>query len=151
VSEDSEHEKRVAAEIARINAEEAHKRMLYDRTIGGPRAPRPSVEFIRQSVGDLKTEAEMEREARETVEKQERREAIEREDRAAFERSVEAHKASIEREKGAEPGERSDEREGFPPLPPQLPDPPAQDSRDDGRTDSKGDDLTDPKDDPLTR
>lgn len=42
---------------------EAEKRMLYDRTIGGPIAPRPSERFIRENVGKLKSQAQIDKEA----------------------------------------------------------------------------------------
>jgi hypothetical protein len=42
---------------------EAEKRVLYDRTIGGPIAPRPSEQFIREIIGKLKSQAQIDKEA----------------------------------------------------------------------------------------
>lgn len=46
-----------------LAAAEAEKKMLYDRTIGGPIAPRPSERFIRENVGKLKSQAQIDKEA----------------------------------------------------------------------------------------
>ena len=47
----------------KLAAAEVEKRRLYDRTIGGPIAPRPPEKFIRENVGKLKTQPQVDREA----------------------------------------------------------------------------------------
>lgn len=60
----SEHLNRLIEKGRRqLASAEAEKRMLYDRTIGGPIAPRPSERFIRENVGKLKSQAQIDKEA----------------------------------------------------------------------------------------
>lgn len=63
---------KMTAALSQVRDEEAHKRMLYDKSIGGDRVLRPSDEFIRQNVGELRNEKQIEREAARRVARDER-------------------------------------------------------------------------------
>lgn len=60
------------AAMRQVREEEAEKRMLYDKSIGGPMVPRPSDEFIRQNAGELRNEKQIELEAARRVARDER-------------------------------------------------------------------------------
>lgn len=63
---------KLTAATNQVREEEAHKRMLYDKSIGGDRVLRPSDEFIRQNVGELRNEKQIEQEAARRVARDER-------------------------------------------------------------------------------
>ena len=111
MSQQSERDRRIEAEIERIRANEAEKQQLYDRTIGGPIAPRPTPEFIRQNAGALKTEAEIRREAEAKILAQEKAEIRERENQRDVERSWKDHNARVERERSERPQDERREPE----------------------------------------
>ncbi len=90
---------RIASENERLQDEEAHKRMLYDRTIGGSLVPRPSEEFIRQNVGELKSEKQIGDEAGRRVDTEMAKEAADEQRRAEVERSIREHNRSVEKER----------------------------------------------------
>jgi hypothetical protein len=93
---DDELEKRVAAQLERLREKEAEKKMLYDKSIGGPQALRPSDAFIERNVGRLKTEEQLRQEARQKALKELKTERVDRERRAAAEKSLRAHTRRIE-------------------------------------------------------
>lgn len=95
---DLDRDQRVAAAVQALEKEEAHKRMLYDRTIGGPMVPRPSEDFIRQNVGDLKSPAQIQKEAEANVDKQMRQERAEAREREALEKSAQRRGAGVEQD-----------------------------------------------------
>lgn len=66
----TEFDKRIQAEVTRLQEKEAEKRFLYDRTVGGENVPRPTPECIEKCVGPLKSEAQIRQEAQIAVEKQ---------------------------------------------------------------------------------
>lgn len=101
---------RIAAETARLQSQEAHKRMLHDRTIGGPMVPRPSPEFIRQNAGELKSNKQIEQEATKRVDTQLRQEAVDQQRNAEVERSWDRHNEAVARKQRE--GERGADREG---------------------------------------
>lgn len=89
---------RIALEISRLQEEEAHKRMLYDKSIGGPMVLRPSDDFIRQNVGELKTEKQIEAEAIQQVDKKIAQEQAIAQERTEWERINEKHVQRLEKE-----------------------------------------------------
>ena len=95
---DEELEKKFAAELERLRKEEAHKKLLYDRNIGGQNVPRPSRSFVEQSVGPLKSDEQIRREAREQAMRTQRAAEIEAERRAEVERSMREHQSRIEKQ-----------------------------------------------------
>lgn len=72
MSQADDASQKLEAASHQVREEEAHKRMLYDKTIGGPMVPRPSDEFIRQNVGELRNEKQIEQEAARRVARDER-------------------------------------------------------------------------------
>lgn len=94
-----ERGERVAAEVARLQGEEAHKRMLYDRTIGGPMVPRPTEQFIRDNAGPLKNENQIRDEAGKRVDAQRDQERQIAQNRAEVDRSLRQHDAAVARER----------------------------------------------------
>lgn len=99
-----ERGERVAAEVARLQGEEVHKRMLYDRTIGGPMVPRPTEQFIRDNAGPLKNENQIRDEAGKRVDGQLEQERQIDQNRADLERSLRQHDAAVARERQTDRG-----------------------------------------------
>lgn len=60
----------VAQEKARLEAEERDKRLVHDRTVGGPMVPRPSRDFIEKNTGPLRSQEELTRLAEQRVDAQ---------------------------------------------------------------------------------
>lgn len=66
MSESDDAKRRAALfeqEKQRMEAAEKEKRLLHDRTVGGPMVPRPSKDFVEKCTGPLKSQAQIEREA----------------------------------------------------------------------------------------
>lgn len=94
---DTEYEKLVQAELTRLEEQESHKRMLYDRSIGGENAPRPSREFIEKNAGPLKSKEALTLEARANIDARREQEQRELEQRQAVEQSMrERHREAQE-------------------------------------------------------
>lgn len=72
MSQTDDASQKLDAAMRQVREEEADKRMLYDKSIGGPMVPRPSDEFIRQNVGELRNEKQIEQEAARRVARDER-------------------------------------------------------------------------------
>lgn len=66
----TEFDKRIQAEVTRLQEKETEKRFLYDRTVGGENVPRPTPKYIEKCVGPLKSDAQIRQEAQIAVEKQ---------------------------------------------------------------------------------
>lgn len=81
----------VAQEKARLEAEEREKRLVHDRTIGGPMVPRPSRDFIEKSTGPLRSQEEIARLAEQRADTQLRQADREKADQERFVKSAEAH------------------------------------------------------------
>lgn len=64
---DTEHEKKVQAELTHLRKQEAEKSLLYKRDSN---APQPSKEFIEKCIGSQKSVKMLETEARANAEKQ---------------------------------------------------------------------------------
>lgn len=72
VSQVDDASQKLATAMRQVREEEAEKRMLFDKSIGGQMVPRPSDDFIRQNVGDLRNEKQIEQEAARRVARDER-------------------------------------------------------------------------------
>lgn len=88
MSGDKTFESRMEAELLRLRAKEAEKKMLHDRTIGGDNVPRPSRDFIEHHTGPLRSEQELQQEARQTIERQQQEEQAAELRRSKFLKSV---------------------------------------------------------------
>lgn len=98
MSQDEELEKVVQAELEELRKQEAEKRFLYDRSVGGDNVLRPPHEFIEHSqrAGPLKSDKELYEEARHRAEKQiQAREAKSRR-RAEVEQSIREHNRRLD-------------------------------------------------------
>lgn len=67
---ETETDKRLAAEISNLKQKEEEKKFLYDKSIGGPNVPRPSDRYIEASIGPLKNDEQIRREAENAIQKQ---------------------------------------------------------------------------------
>jgi hypothetical protein len=99
MSTDEAFDRRFKARLSELHAEERHKEMLHDRTIGDQNALRPSKDFIERCVGPMRSDDELRKLARESVEVQQRQERLEAERKAEVEKSLRAQKRQIERRK----------------------------------------------------
>jgi|SRR6218665_2559989 len=83
-------------EKARLEAEEREKRLVHDRTVGGPMVPRPSRDFIEKSTGPLRSQEDIARLAEQRVDAQLRQAEREKADQDRFSKSVEDHSKRLE-------------------------------------------------------
>ncbi len=82
--------------LSQLQEEEAHKRMLYDRTVGGENVPRPSRQFIQDCVGPLKSDEELHAKAQVDIERMRQQMIDEAMQRAMVEQSMREHAARVE-------------------------------------------------------
>ncbi len=88
MNDEVDRQQRLADHLIRLRAQEAEKRMLHDRTIGGEMVPRPSPEFIEECTGPLKSDVQLQQEAQQAVEREQRQTAIDQQNRQAVEQSL---------------------------------------------------------------
>ncbi len=81
----------IAQEKARLEAEERDKRLVHDRTVGGPMVPRPSRDFIEKNTGPLRSQEELTRLAEQRADAQLRQAEREKAEQDRFAKSVEDH------------------------------------------------------------
>lgn len=100
MSEDPDFKARSAKFLEQLQERENEKAFLYDKTIGGHRAPRPSADYIEKCVGPLKSADELELEAHEAAinEREEMRRATLR--RQEVEQSMRKNNRNVEATKG---------------------------------------------------
>jgi hypothetical protein len=106
-------ESHLSEEADRIREEERQKQTLLDRSIGGPMAPRPSQEFIRAHVGDLRSEKDILQEAERRVAARERAERSDEVRREVIDRSWTRHREAVEREKADRSGSMAERLSGL--------------------------------------
>lgn len=82
--------------LSQLHQEEDQKRMLFDRTIGGENVPRPSVQFIEDCVGPLKSDAELHVEAQRDVERMRQQMLDEAMQLAVVEQSMREHATRLD-------------------------------------------------------
>jgi hypothetical protein len=95
MSPEEQRKSLVEQEKARLEAEEREKRLVHDRTIGGPMVPRPSRDFIEKSTGPLRSQEEISRLAEQRIDTQLRQADREKADKERFAKSAEAHNTRI--------------------------------------------------------
>lgn len=95
MSDEQSSEKMLEKRLSQLQEEENHKRMLYNRTIGGENVPRPSIQFIQDCVGSLKSEAELRAEAQRDVERMRQQMIDEAMQRKMVEQSMREHAARV--------------------------------------------------------
>ena len=84
-------DQRIAGELAKLRELNDAQLLSLDKSVGGPRVPRPSDEYINRSYGGPpKSEAELLREAVKKVDAQERQEA-------AHARAIDEERRAVER------------------------------------------------------
>lgn len=99
---ETELHKKIAAEKTHLQKQEDHKKMLYDRTIGGENVPRPSPDFIKQHVGPVKSDAQIQKEAEENAKKQINQDRQEAERKRQVEESIHQHNERIAQQQQAQ-------------------------------------------------
>lgn len=112
VPSELDREQKLANAVEKVRQEEAHKRMLYDKSIGGPMVPRPSDEFVRQNVGELQSEKQIQQTAADRVAADERVERARIEDTRKIERSIEQHNSRLSHQSNREALRNNDRGEG---------------------------------------
>ena len=95
MSDERSSEAMLEERLLELQEEEDHKRMLYDRTIGGENAPRPSIQFIQDCVGPLKSDEELHAEAQRDVERMRQQMIDEAMQREIVEQSMREHAARM--------------------------------------------------------
>lgn len=88
-------------ELTRLETEEAAKKELFDKSIGGDNALRPSDQFISDMQGAQKTRQELAQEAGKAADKRYEQERAGEENALKFDRSVRAHNQSLEGDDGS--------------------------------------------------
>lgn len=95
MSDERSSEEMLEERLLQLQEEENHKRMLHDRTIGGENVPRPSIQFIQDCVGTLKSDAELRAEAQRDVERMGQQMIDEAMQRKMVEQSMREHAARV--------------------------------------------------------
>jgi hypothetical protein len=99
MSADDTFERRVQVKLLHLHAEEDEKRRLHDRAIGGENVPRPSREFIERCVGPLRSDDELQKLARDLVERDQRQAWAEARRKEEVQRSLRERSRQIEARK----------------------------------------------------
>lgn len=95
ISDERPSEEMLEERLSQLQEEEDYKQMLYDRTIGGENAPRPSIQFIQDCVGPPKSDDELHAEAQRDVERMRQQMIDEAMQREIVEQSMREHAARI--------------------------------------------------------
>lgn len=99
MSHNPDFEQRANEFLEKLQEQEREKEMLYDRSIGGELAPRPTVQFIEDCVGPMKSQETLHEEAREAAAKEIERSRIEAIRKAEIEQSLREHSQRVENQK----------------------------------------------------